>query len=526
MKSAWLQIVLIAALFFALSVVSCGGGDDDTGGDDDASDDDTGAPDADVDPPAPPAWPDPSLREVFDLNVGETAAASFDGGVAAEITLMEVTAQSDAVRGAVRASTVRLAVDGEPVNLDCGNYHLPVDAGAVRVDCPVTRDVYANTNEDRWGLEKDARLRVWPGHGSLTGGAPLTYPLAGQRWLANRTQSGNEPTDDYLPFLRSIYYHSGFDLGGVDGVDPVVAAARGRVVLANGEVLPGYEETPARLQDWLFQTRTDVVYVEDERGWFYRYSHLDRSAPSLALGDVVAAGDLLGYLGNNGESGGWAHLHFEIIARQPSGLWGVEESYAYLWEGYVKEREPAVIAVARPHRFGVAGDTIVLDGSKSVALDGEIVSYRWLFTDGDGADGVRVERTYNEPGFFTEMLEVTDEAGRKAYDAATVQIVHATNPHPFYTYMHAAHSPSADVAAGDEVLFSVRVFGIGGGEDVWDFGDGSPPEITQAGNWPIGGDYATITHRYDAPGDYLVRVDRVNDRGEPCVARLWVPVRE
>jgi len=36
--------------------------------------------------------------------------------------------------------------------------------------------------------------------------------------------------------------------------------------------------------------------------------------------------------------------------------------------------------------------------------------------------------------------------------------------------------------------------------------------------------YAVIAHRYRAPGDYLVRVERKDDNGRPAIGRVHVPV--
>jgi hypothetical protein len=52
-------------------------------------------------------------------------------------------------------------------------------------------------------------------------------------------------------------------------------------------------------------------------------------------------------------------------SRQPSGLWGIQEGYGFLWEAYQREYAPKIIAVARPHQFVFTGEKVVLDGSKS-----------------------------------------------------------------------------------------------------------------------------------------------------------------
>ncbi|MCH1409110.1 MAG: hypothetical protein L7V87_08775, partial [Verrucomicrobiales bacterium] len=36
----------------------------------------------------------------------------------------------------------------------------------------------------------------------------------------------------------------------------------------------------------------------------------------------------------------WMHLHFEIKNRKPSGRWGTEDSYAFLWQGYRNLHDP------------------------------------------------------------------------------------------------------------------------------------------------------------------------------------------
>ena len=69
-------------------------------------------------------------------------------------------------------------------------------------------------------------------------------------------------------------------------------------------------------------------------GWFYRYAHLKSIDPAVQPGQRVKMGQKIGVLGKEGSSGGWAHLHFDIKARQPSGKWGIQDAYAFLWEAY------------------------------------------------------------------------------------------------------------------------------------------------------------------------------------------------
>ena len=89
-------------------------------------------------------------------------------------------------------------------------------------------------------------------------------------------------------------------------------------------------------QDTPVSPRYDVVYLQDARGWYYRYSHLKEIDKRLAPGRVVKMGERIGLLGKEGGSGGWSHLHFEIKSRQPSGKWGTQEGYAFLFEAIVR----------------------------------------------------------------------------------------------------------------------------------------------------------------------------------------------
>ena len=76
-------------------------------------------------------------------------------------------------------------------------------------------------------------------------------------------------------------------------------------------------------------------------------------------------GQKIGVLGKEGSSGGWSHLHFDIKGRQPSGKWGIQEGYAFLWEAYRREHRPQIIAVARPHHLIWAGEKV---GPRRLAL--------------------------------------------------------------------------------------------------------------------------------------------------------------
>jgi murein DD-endopeptidase MepM/ murein hydrolase activator NlpD len=470
---------------------------------------------------AEPASPTlkPSLRSV-DLKIGEAAEVVLADGSRTNVKLLDVQEKLDSMSAAVREARVKIEINGKEAWLTSANYNLPQAVGGVQVDCPITRGYNANSGEDSWGLEKDARLRLWPAGSPWIEPGTFVYPIR-QRWFATMTQFSNEPT--YVdggdkPDRKIIYYHNDLDFGGCEGLVEVVAATDGLVVSVSEKTLDGYSGTPVR-------PRYDVVYVLDGRGWYYRYSHLHTIDPAIQMGSRVTMGQCIGVLGKEGASGGWSHLHFGIKSRQPSGKWGTEEAYAFAWEAYVRENKPALIAIARPHHFIRVGETITLDASKSWAADGKIASYDWIFTDRTKTSGGKTQREYSQPGSYSEIVKVTDSAGHVSYDFAIVQVIGA-DLKSIPPAIHPAFSPTTNVKPGAPITFKVRTFRDHGGE-TWDFGDGTPQVKVQSdGNAKaLAKDgYAITEHSFAKAGDYIVKVEHVNVRGERAIGHLWVQV--
>jgi murein DD-endopeptidase MepM/ murein hydrolase activator NlpD len=451
--------------------------------------------------------------------IDETVEIQLADGSKASVTLLKLIEKMDSMAGAVRDAKVLVEVNGEQKWLTSANYNLPQLVGGVQIDCPITRGYNANSGEDSWALDKDARLRLWPKDTPWIEPGTFVYPLK-QRWFATSTQFSNEPT--YVdggdkPDRKKIYYHNDLDFGGCEGLTEVVAATDGLVVSVSEKTLPGYSLTPVR-------PRYDVVYLLDERGWYYRYSHLHTIDPAITMGSRVKMGQRIGILGKEGASGGWTHLHFGIKSRQPSGKWGTEEAYAFAWESYLRENKPAVIAVARPHHFIRAGETITLDASKSWS-SGTIKSHDWTFTDGTTAAGATIERTYSKPGAYSEILKVTDDAGNVSYDFAIVQVM-GSDEQNLPPTIHPTFWPTTGLKPGTEITFKVRTFRTTGGETLY-FGDGTPKvSVKSDGNAKaLAKDgYAITSHAFAKAGDYIVTVDHTNERGERAVGHLWVQI--
>ena len=480
---------------------------------------------------APRAAHEPPFR-TLDLDRGEAREVELPGARKVKVKLLDVREERDSLRSAVRRASIRLEIDGTAATVSSGNYHLPVTVGGVQVDCPVTKGYYPNHDpfEDSWGLAKDARVRIWPKDAPWLEPETFVYPVK-QRWFAGPTQIGNEPSyvdgGDNPHANRPIYYHAGNDIGGCEGMVDVVSACDGVVASAGGKPMPEYADAP------FYKPRGDYdyVYVVDARGWFYRYAHLQSIDPAVRPGARVKAGQQIGVLGKEGSSGGWAHLHFDIKAKQPSGQWGVQDAYPFLWEAYQREHKPKIAAVARPHHLAAVGETVRLDGSRSWSAAGTITRYEWTFCEGGSAEGATVERTYDRPGSYSEILKVTDATGQVDYDFAVVQVVDKDPAKKLPPTIHAAYAPTFDVRPGEPVTFKVRTFrtGAAGGEETWDFGDGSDRVTVRSGGSAREHDpdgYARTVYPFKQAGHYVVRVEGRGAGGMTAVGHLQVRVAE
>jgi murein DD-endopeptidase MepM/ murein hydrolase activator NlpD len=94
------------------------------------------------------------------------------------------------------------------------------------------------------------------------------------------------------PIHKIVRLHAGVDWAAPTGT-PVHAAAAGKISLAgDGQ---GYG---------------NLVVISHPGGLETRYAHLNKFAPAAKAGNVVQAGEVIGYVGTTGNSTG-PHLHFE-----------------------------------------------------------------------------------------------------------------------------------------------------------------------------------------------------------------------
>ena len=79
------------------------------------------------------------LVRVIDLNVGESREVRLCNEQSVTVKLLDLREQRDSVRDAVRVARVKVAINGETVELTSATYHLPRQVGDVQIDCSITQ---------------------------------------------------------------------------------------------------------------------------------------------------------------------------------------------------------------------------------------------------------------------------------------------------------------------------------------------------------------------------------------------------
>jgi murein DD-endopeptidase MepM/ murein hydrolase activator NlpD len=108
-------------------------------------------------------------------------------------------------------------------------------------------------------------------------------------------QGPNSFSDTWGAARSGGRYHKGVDIMAARGT-PVVAVYDGSIYRFSTSSLGGY-----------------TIYYQDNSGNIYYYAHLDGYAAGAAAGVPMAAGEVIGYVGNTGNAAWTApHLHWEF----------------------------------------------------------------------------------------------------------------------------------------------------------------------------------------------------------------------
>jgi PKD repeat protein len=121
-------------------------------------------------------------------------------------------------------------------------------------------------------------------------------------------------------------------------------------------------------------------------------------------------------------------------------------------------------------------------------------AFAWRFGDGARATGATATHRYSLSGTYAVVLTVTDATGSRTVTRSVT--VHAPNQPPRAEFSVGLRRDSVSVDASASSDPDGRVVAI-----EWDFGDGSD------------GTGVLARHRYDASGEYVVRLTVTDDRG-------------
>ncbi len=144
---------------------------------------------------------------------------------------------------------------------------------------------------------------------------PPAAPLArtDEQYLVDRVLM--VPVDGVAPVRVPDTYWQGRDGGARTHQALDIFASRGTPVLAadSGTVLRLAKNTLGGI----------TIYATDpERRFVFYYAHLDRYAPGLAEGKMVAQGEVIGYVGTTGNAPkNTPHLHFQVMRFVDARQW-------------------------------------------------------------------------------------------------------------------------------------------------------------------------------------------------------------
>jgi hypothetical protein len=440
-----------------------------------------------------------STQQIIGLDVQETFTLRLGSGAERVLRLVSVQEQRDSVIGLVRSADVRVEIDGRPLRLTCGPYVMPTETAGLRVQADTT---------SAWGnTPKRVQFSLWDAADPIVDTQRFGFPLPHLRLFSQGTQAYNEPVHlgagDGDPQGQCFHHDYGFDNAGFEGREEVVSATEGMVV-----------------RFWPSREQLSSILVRDSGGLVWEYGHLSSAAPDIVLNARVARGRKLGLLGRTGPSGNFSHLHLGAYLSEQdvdgAGPCRRLNLYPWLVTAYQARHPRGLLAVARPHHTALTGETVVFDGSNSLAWGGtRIVEWRWVLPDGRTILAAEARQTFERPGAYVAALWVKDDRGAEDVDFCPVKVFSRADPEKALGHIFMTYTPTQDLRPDQPVTLRFWFQGSGGGPLQVDFGDGTPPEELES--------YAERQHRFRTSGIYVVTA-QCQAEGKPIMQKLKIVV--
>lgn len=390
---------------------------------------------------------------------------------------------------------VEIEVNGKRYQLLHRPYEMPVTIGGVRLYVETTREWLAGGGLGRRKpLDGDVRLSAVPA-GQTWGPESAVFPIANYRW---RSSTYRNTWAALVPF-NVLYYHRGEDFGAIpDRLD----------LLA---MLPGVI-THSPLPSGDGRSNSLTLDVGDNVKLGYAHMNTESIKPEAKKGASVTLGMPLAKTGMtwNGEKSQHndPHVHMDL-QRDGVGF----SPYPMMVESYFRTYSDPLIAVAGGFAFTTIGQSVDLDGSRSVARPGRSIrSYRWRLHDGTEIKGAKATVKFDRAGYYAQELIVVADDGSEDRDAVHVRVYDPASGPDGIASGWVYSSPTRGIKAGDPVTFWSR---LGGSQNLTiDFGDGSAAQ-------PMSGD---ASHAYARAGIYTVTFRGSAARDENVIHKLRVRV--
>ena len=448
---------------------------------------------------------DPGWPTVVELNVGDSykVARLVDGKTITRwIKVISVShrwepdywIEDNPDHKTLNASRVVIDVSDVETTLLHRPYQMPTTVNGLRV--------YVESTQ-RWAVHgrlagmpevaRDVRLSI-VAEGE-TWGPPLVYPIADYRW---RSSTYSNTWCSLVPY-NLLYYHRGEDRGAIPDRLPVLAMLDGTI-----------ERSPLPDGDG----RSNGLSITSPSGLGIAYAHMNIETvdPKLTVGAKVKAGQILGKTGMT-----WAgrrsqthdpHLHVGFRFNDT-----YLSTYPFFVEAYLRSYPDPVLPIAGGYYFALPGDSVELDGARSIARPGrKVVSHTWRLHDGAVVENSVARVTYEEPGLYSEQLSVRTDAGDEDRDFAQVRVFDPDRGRKLARGW-AYYTPVRGITPGTTVLFWNRLVGMAGPVTI-DFGDGSPKQTI----------HREVEHAYAESGLYTVTLSGRGPDDEPATVRQRVIV--
>jgi len=438
-----------------------------------------------------------SEQEIVCLDIDEEYSFKLKDGSEKVIRLISIREYQDSVLGQVRQADVNVRVNGKHLHLVCAPYIMPTEIDGVRIQ--------ADTTSAFLPLPKRLQFSIWDAKDPIVRTERLGFPIRDYLLFSHGMQAYNEVVHlgwkDGCPEGVSFHHNYGIDFAGYEGKEQIVSCTEGEVIRLSCE------------REHIY------VVILDNNGLIWEYGHLDSISSQVKKGAHIKKGQKIGVLGKTGPSGNFSHLHLGTYLSKADLEAGRNNRrlnlYPWLIAAYQRQYRRTLYAIARPHQTVSTGDRVIFDASRSLGFGTRIVSYKWVFSDGQTINGVKAEKTFDKPGVYIATLWVEDENGARDVDFCRVRVFTKSSPEGSIPTIFMTHTPTYNILVNQPVLFRFWLQGVKGKPIQVDFGDGTIVERYDS--------YEEIRHNFKSSGIHIVTASGTVD-GKPIMQKQKVIV--